>query len=182
MQSVSPHLGAARELEHGAHRGWCQPTPRKLENNLWGTDPRVSVSSLSAVAAVRNQSLDITITTAEGDRFTLSSKSSVTTAFATYQGTSGATQIRSAAATTSSSLDSSLVVEGNLSHAELKDIAKALQAYTKVLRDVLSGNREPVQAHANQISRLDEIAGFDASFTSQQAFSAETQSAAVAVS
>lgn len=183
MQGLLPYSGSSGKLEHGANRGWGQAAPSETKMDLQGTDVQSSTSSFSAAAAVRDQSLDITITTAEGDRFTLSSKSSVAAAFATYQGTRGTAQTRSAAASTSASLDLSIAVEGNLNHAELKDIAKALQAYTKVLKDVLSGKMEPLQAHAGQISRLGEIAGFDANYTLQQAFSAETrQTAAVAVS
>jgi len=182
MQNVSSHLGVPREPQHGAHREWGQATHKNLENDVRRTDASASPSALSAAAAVRNQSLDVTITTAEGDRFTLSTQSSVATAFATYRGTSGATQIRATASTTSSGIESSIVVEGDLSRTELKDIAKALQAYAKVLRDILSGNSEPVRAHAGQIGRLDEIKSFDASFTSQQGFTAETASAAVTAS
>jgi hypothetical protein len=173
MQGISPYHGTHTEPDHGVHRGRHFENRGEPGQELQGT--RASGSSSTAVAAASRQSLDLTIVTADGDRVTLSSNSSVTAAYATYQGSTGqGSTVRATGQTSSSSFNLSLSVEGNLSQDELKDIAKALQAYSSALKDILAGNMEPAAAHAGQISKLDEIASFEASFTSEQAVSAQS--------
>jgi hypothetical protein len=182
MQSLSPCSGTQRESEVGKGHGHARHEDGKHGDKVRGPNANVSGSRSSALAVVSSETLNLTIVTAEGDRVTLRSESGTTQAYATYSATTnqGSTQARAELSSSNSSL--SLQVEGNLSRAELKDVAKALQAYTQVLRDILSGNMEPAQAHAAQISNLDEIASFDASFTSQQAISAQAQSASFGAS
>jgi hypothetical protein len=178
MDGISPYHGKHTEQDHGVHhRGRHFSTRGESGKELQGTSAGGSTST--AVAAASRQSLDLTIVTAEGDRVTINSNSSVTSAYATYNGTvagQNSTQVAAAATASSSSFDLSLSVEGDLSPEELKDIAKALQAYSKVLKNVSSGNMEPLLAEAGQISKLDEIASFEANFTSEQAFSAQSTS------
>jgi hypothetical protein len=164
MEVTSPLIKRESEqtFPSGAAKGPCDES----------SGAKITGSSSSAVAVVTSQNLDLSIVTGEGDRITLHSDSSTAEAYATYSGTlaQATTQVRASASSLSVS------VEGNLSRYELKDVSKALQAYAKVLRDVLSGNTRPAQAHAAQIGRLDGIASFDATFTSKQSISAQAQS------
>ena len=128
-------------------------------------------SNMTSVAAGNRQSLDLTISTAEGDRVTLSSTSSATVAYATYEGV-----VKAQAFSATRANELSLSIQGDLSKGEVRDIAKAIHAYNKVVKDISSGRMRPAEAHARQLNRLDEIASFAATFTSQQFLSAQTQS------
>ena len=130
-------------------------------NNYFG-------ASITAVAVSNRQSLDLAITTAEGDQVALSSIASNTAAYGTYEGM-GTAQ----ASCFEITRESSLSVEGDLSKAESKDIAKAIHTYGKVIKDTLSGRAQPAAAHARKLTRLDEISSLEGTFSSQQSFSAE---------
>jgi hypothetical protein len=127
-------------------------------------------SAVSAAAA-SCQTLDIAITTAEGDRVTLNSTANVTAAYATYDG-----DVAVQASFIARASQTSLSVQGDLNRAEVKDIAKAIHAYNKVTKDLLSGRLQPAEVHAREINRLDEISTFSATFTAQQSFRIQTQS------
>ncbi len=144
---------------------------RNPQSNLRET----SFSGSTSVAASIRQSLDIAVTTTEGDQVTLSSTASATAAaYAIYE---GAVTARASAGIRSNEV--SLSAEGDLNRQETKDIAKAIHAYAKVTRDMMSGRTQPAEAHAREFSRLDEISSFDATFTSQQSFTAQTQSTVI---
>jgi hypothetical protein len=154
------------------------PGLSRQSDTLQDTKPADSTAILSAASAATSQSLTLKVVTAEGDRVTLGTGYSLKTAYARYQAINSqtSTRVRAEAAAVSETSGLSLVVEGNLSRDEVKDLAKAIQAYSKVMKDVLSGRFAPVTAHAAQIGHLDEIARFDARFATEQVFSAQTKS------
>ncbi len=127
------------------------------------------------IAAVNRQSLDFHITTAEGDYFTFESTSVSAAAYAAYQAPTTSAQ----AVSVSSSNEFSLSVQGDLSKEEVRDISKAIHTYGKVLKDVTSGRAQPAEAHARQLTRLDEISSFEGTFTSEQYLSAQEQSLSI---
>ena len=131
-------------------------------------------STMTSVAASNRESLDLAITTAEGDRVTLNSTSSVTAAYATYEG-----NVTAQTSSVKCANELSLSVQGALSKEEVKDIAKAIHTYGKILKDLMSGRMQPAEAHARELSKLDEISSFGATFSSQQSFAAHTQSTVV---
>jgi hypothetical protein len=171
MEGISPYREMRGEHDHGLHRGSNHRPHTESGRDL--RNEKVRGAAASATAQVSQQSLNVTIVTAEGDRVTISSNASVTNAVATYQQKTAGSSTQACATATASSYSLSLAIEGSLNQDELKDIAKALQSYTKVLNDSLSGNAQPVQPHAGQIENLDQIASFDATFSAQQAFSAQ---------
>ncbi len=137
-----------------------EPQSELKETNIGGITASVDASN--------RQSLDLAVTTTEGDRVTLSSTASTTAAYATYEGA-----VTAQAFTVVRSNELTVAIEGDLSKEETKDIAKAIHAYAKVTKDMISGRMQPAEAHARELSRLDEISSFDATFTSQQSFAVQ---------
>lgn len=136
------------------------------------TDPaRVSArrSDSMSMAAINRQSLDMTITTAENDRVTLNASSGTTASFAVYQG--DGTVALASSVTQEQAFD--LTVQGTLSKAETRDIAQAIQAYSKVVKDTLNGRVQAADAHARKLGRLEEISSFEGAYSSSQSYSAE---------
>ncbi len=132
-----------------------EPQSELKETSLGGTTASFATSN--------RKSLDLAITTTEGDRVTLSATASTTAAYATYE---GAVTAQAFAVVRSNEL--SVTIEGELSREETKDIAKAIHAYAKVTKDIMSGRMQPAEAHARELNRLDEISSLEATFTSQQ--------------
>lgn len=128
----------------------------------------------STTVAVRgaSRSLDLSITTAEGDTFTLSSNSSLTAGYASYDVAGASAQVSSLKNTN----ELSISIQGNLDKKEIRDIAKAIHSYLKVVKDLSSGRTQPAEAHTRQLSRLDEISSFEGSFRTQEYLSVQTQS------
>ena len=137
-----------------------EPQSNLGETSLGGTT--------ASVAASNRRSLDIAITTTEGDQVTLRSTASTTAAYAAYEGV-----VTAQVSAVIRSNELSLSVEGDLSREETKDIAKAIHAYAKVAKDMVSGRMQPAEAHARELSRLDEISSFEATLTSQQSFAVQ---------
>ena len=134
--------------------------------NLWG--PSHSPSTAVSAAGSNSQKLDISIMTAEGDVVTLGANSSTTAAYANYE---GIVSVQASSVTCTD--DFSLCIQGDLSKQETRDIAKAVHAYAKVLKDATSGRSQAAQAHARELTRLDAISSFDAAYVARQSFSIE---------
>ena len=168
MRILKPDIAGGKDFNMG-----CLPqlncSSGELLSDLKGAS--FTRSDMTRVVAGNGQSLDLAITTAEGDRVTLSSTSNATVAYATYEGVATA---RAFSATRTD--ESSLSIQGELSKGEVRDIAKAIHTYNKVLKDISSGRLRPAEVHTRQLSRLDEIASFAATHISQQFISAQTQS------
>ncbi len=71
-----------------------------------------------------------------------------------------------------------LSVQGDLSHEEIGDISKAIRTYGKVVKDMVNGRLQPAEAHARQLTRLEEISSVSGSVTLQQYFSAHIETTA----
>jgi hypothetical protein len=166
MERISPYRDIYMEGDHRFHQGRHRHRT-ETDGDVQATNS--NGSSTAAAAKVSRQSLDVTIVTAEGDRVTINTSSTVTSAAATYKASNNGNSTQASASSSSSSFNASVTIEGNLSQDELSDIAKALQAYGKALKDALAGKPEPAAAQAGQIANLDAIASFDATFTAQQA-------------
>lgn len=127
----------------------------------------VAAQELRAVQASRQTSTDLTIVTADGDRVTLSARSSAQIAYADYRAVGLASGQQAAAAAravqVSQSQSVELTVEGNLSKAELHDIKRLVKELGKVARDFLRGEIEHAAERAQRLDRPDSIAQFDLS-------------------
>ena len=109
----------------------------------------------AAVAgAVRSTSLDLTVTTADGDRVTLSASQS-----ASIGGVATSDGRRAGTSTSASTF--SLAVEGSLDRGELRDLRKVLKLLAKAAADQDAGRL------ASRLSRpdMDSIASMQASMT-----------------
>ncbi len=114
-------------------------------NNLANLLEQTSQSGLNAQYGVNTRTkvkAEVEITTAEGDRVTLLSRSKAETAYASYDsqgmltGKSGATSIYQIVTTNNVAIE----VEGNLSEEELADIQNLLQSVEDIFMDVVSGD------------------------------------------
>ncbi len=132
--------------------------------------------SSSATLQVQ-QSSDITLFTAEGDKVTLSSASSFEASYATYsrQGVidGNAFQVDAEAYSVSEAFVFELSVEGDLNAEELKDIKKALQTIEKLTSDFFSGKTDKILDRAERITKLDSIASFEAVLQYSKSLSAQ---------
>ncbi len=120
----------------------------------------------SQVALHLRKSTNLTLYTAEGDKVTLSSFSSLDAGYTTYtsQGmTDGRVrQTEGMAAYFSTEFAYQLSVEGDLSKDELKDIQKAFKTIGKMAGDFFSGNTGKAIERATKLSGFDTISSFEA--------------------
>ncbi len=124
-------------------------------------------------AASSRRSLDLTITTTEGDTFSLNSSNDVTAGYLTSEGL-----VTARLSSLTRTDEVSLSFQGDFTKSELRDIARAVHVYGKILKDTLSGRTQPAEAHARELNRLDEISSSSATFKIQQAALEQTQSVA----
>ena len=127
----------------------------------------------------RQQSADVTIVTAEGDKVVFSSSSQFQATYVTYdsfartKGEFALFQGESFDLNTNRELIIS--VDGDLNKQELKDIKKALRTIGKIMRDFLSGDIGHAVAKALKIGKLESILSFEASLQFEQSISLEQQ-------
>ena len=122
------------------------------------------IGHLTMASVSRNQTSNLAIVTAEGDKVTLFSTRSSELSFATYNSKGeSAGSTTAASAEFHSSTGFSVTVEGDLSKSELKDVRRAIKTVMKATRDVLMGHDKQAVERASKLSRLDQIASIDAS-------------------
>ncbi|MFQ5588890.1 MAG: SPOR domain-containing protein [Nitrospiria bacterium] len=115
-----------------------------------------------------------TLFTAEGDRVSLSTFSSIEASVSTYnhmgevQGAGESTDI-----SLSKTFAMSLSMEGEFNAEELKDLKKALKAIEKLSKDFFKGKPEKALDRAERVSGLSTIASFEAVLHYQKNLSVE---------
>jgi len=119
---------------------------------------------LRAAAVTRESTTQLTIVTDEGDRVTLSVHNALAVGAATYsfrgQGDGGALAVDAAARQRSVSREASLVVEGDLSRDELRDIRRLIHDARGVAKRFLRGDVAGALKRAARIDEGDSLAGF----------------------
>lgn len=149
-------------------------------------------AQFNQVTTSQENSKDITILTAEGDKVTISADSQRTSQYTTYNGLARVNDMSMSLQGKSISIDSSsefsMIVEGDLNEQEMKDIQKAMKTIDKIMQSVLSGNSENTMAMVNKIGNLGSISSFEATMESknsvivEQAFMMVAEGATEAVS
>lgn len=123
----------------------------------------------AAASSSASRSLSLSIVTAEGDTVTLSAASTTGVGWTAFAGTStgsdGTLAAQARGVTVSSAASVALTVEGELSREETRDITKAVRAYESALKHLVNGRPQAAHSHLAQIARLDEIAGFAATYS-----------------
>ena len=111
----------------------------------------------------------ISLVTADGDKVTLNTSSSLQASLQTYDYL-GRTQGQTVAARgeefqLSTSSGYALTVEGTLDEEELADIGQLLNTLSAVSEDFVAGKRQDGLQHLTQLEDLDSIVSFEASFS-----------------
>jgi hypothetical protein len=122
---------------------------------------------LRAAAVTRESTSQLTIVTDEGDRVTLSLRSSVAEGAATYSfrghGAGGVRAVEAAASQRSVTREATLLVEGDLSKDELKDIRRLIHDARGVARRFFRGDLAGALARVAHIDAGGSLAGFSLS-------------------
>ena len=106
----------------------------------------------------QSQDASVTITTAEGDKVTLSANSQQQGEFATYNSSGLFAGVRSLETKNSFSLS----IEGSLNRQELKDIRKAIKVIGRATRELMEGDQKHAAKHVEKLQKLDTIAELQA--------------------
>lgn len=182
MQSVSPLFSDAafrpkyfpQNDHHRNHRN------RGQRNDVVQRDYSQVSSSLQV-----NQSLStsrgIEITTAEGDRVTISQSSLTEMNYSRYDASgvletpegSGRFEIHAESRTLSASRDFSIQVEGELNDREREEIRLVLDSVDRMMTDFLSGDIEGVLGNALEMGELSTIASAEANLSYSRSVSVE---------
>jgi hypothetical protein len=116
-------------------------------------------AQLYQVGATTSRSTELQVTTAEGDRVTISTSSTRSYGYAAASAASGGASVAGAVLLANGSDRVSLSVEGNLSKEELHDLAKIIKAFQ---RAAARGDARQL-LHRLRRSDLDTIATVSAS-------------------
>jgi len=132
------------------------------KNNL----ENLSQTESSKIDLHVQKSTDITLVTAEGDKVTLSSLSTLDAGYSRYtsQGTVEGAEDSSSSETAylKKEFSFALSIEGDLNEQELHDIRAALKTLGKMTRDFFSGNTEKAVNRASKLVGLESISRLDA--------------------
>ncbi len=135
-------------------------------------DGKFYAGRINQVTTSVENSKDITILTAEGDKVTISTDFQRTSQYTTYNGLARVNDLSLSLGGKNISIDSSsefsMQVEGNLSEQEIKDIQKAMKAIDKILQSTFSGDLGKTAAMMNKIGNLESISSFEASMESKK--------------
>jgi hypothetical protein len=136
-----------------------------------------NAAQFTRVTTSQQESSDITILTAEGDRVTISADSQLSIDCATYSGLVRSNGLLGSVKTNELVIDSNrdlyISVEGDLSRQELEDIKKAIKSVDKIMGQVLSGNMEKAVAMTNKLGSLDSISSLEASMELEKTVTTE---------
>jgi hypothetical protein len=133
-----------------------------------GQSLATSASRESQTTLTHTQELDISITTVEGDRFTLSADSSISLLSGTYSrldvSDSSLTgrELETQAVAISNQIAATAV--GTFSPEEIRDIIKALRQLLKIERNASHGHMGQAAHQMEKLSKLDSLQSIEASF------------------
>ena len=136
-------------------------------------------ASLTRVsAASQSQHLEMELVTAEGDRVTLSLESQSRSLAVQYTGMHAEpNQVSFSQGEISASEQEqsmTMTLEGDLNEQEKKDLGKVLKTLKKMMADFVNDRLKPMMAKANQLGKLDTVAGLDVEMDySRQVMTAE---------
>lgn len=155
----------------------CQKTLPML------TDPasRRECASVQVAVASREQHLAMELVTAEGDRVTLSLESqscALSVSYAeTHAGTSRVSLSKGGLISSEQERSMSLIVEGDLSEQEKKDLRNVLQTLKKMMGHFVNDRLKPMLAKAKQLGKLETVAGLEVemSYSRQVLLAEETR-------
>lgn len=129
-------------------------------------------SQINQITTSVENSKDITIMTAEGDKVTISSDFQSKSQYTTYNSLARVSNMSLNIGGNSFSINSSsefsMLVEGDLNEQELKDIQKAMKTIDKIMQSTLSGNLKNAMAMVNKVGNLESIASFEAGMQSNK--------------
>ncbi len=137
-------------------------------------------SKLSRASIDVQSSAGISLITADGDKVTLSTSTSLHASLQTYDflgrtgGQTVAAQGQEFQLSTSSGF--ALSVEGSLDEEELKDIKKLLNTLSAIGNGLVNGNPDNGLQRIAQLNNLDSIASFEANFSYSKQITAVTAS------
>ncbi len=137
--------------------------PSLLSNHYPTAQPRPRQDFSMQQAAMEARQAEISITTAEGDRVTLSSAMASMQAFQ-YDAT-GAGQNISFVTTSLNTANYAMSVEGDLNAQELADITSLVKDLALIAKDFFKGNLDQAMSKAMDIGDTGTIKGFSAEFT-----------------
>ncbi len=139
----------------------------------------VSVARRTSTVAAGSQALGVTITTADDDRFTLSSSSFAVAARTTYSElgltASSLNFKQSETQLTASGSMSSVSMEGNFSREELHDVAKALRDIARAIHHLNTGHLKQAAHEANKLTKLDSLSTVESTYQVATATAREVQ-------
>ncbi|MBU1056217.1 MAG: hypothetical protein KKC46_20685 [Proteobacteria bacterium] len=129
-------------------------------------------AQFNQVTTSQEESRNITILTAEGDKVTILADSQSTSQYSTYNGfarvNNMSLNLQGKSISTDSSSEFLMLVEGDLNKQEVKDIQKAMKAIDKIMQSTLSGNLKNAMAMVNKVGNLESIASFEANIESKK--------------
>lgn len=129
-------------------------------------------SSASLFEAAQAQSTDLEITTAEGDRVTLSYGQETSLSLSSYENFArngnGFSRESGESLSFESSFGFSFSVEGDLSEKELEDIGSLVNDLDSVMGRMLTGDMDGALEEALGVGSFDSITGFEANLRVEQ--------------
>lgn len=137
--------------------------PSRLAGQYPAAQPRPQDFSLQQTA-MQSRQTEITMTTSEGDRVTLSS--SLENLQALQYNATGTGQNISFVAARLSMANFSITVEGDLNDQELADINSLVKDLSKIAKDFFKGHMDQAMTKAMDIGDTGTINGFAAAFVS----------------
>ncbi|MCF6249683.1 MAG: hypothetical protein L3J75_00235 [Methylococcaceae bacterium] len=139
-----------------------QPTPPPTQQT--DTNNSEVVSSKMAVlglATSKSQSVDIQVTTQEGDVVTISLNQSVSSSVSAFQAENENTKVTAYAEDHALESSFSMSIEGDLNDNEQESLAKLIKKMSKVSDKFFKGNIESAFKHAQKVGfDTEQIAGF----------------------
>ena len=138
-------------------------------NSFFPQDGYHGLTQTSFLGANSQKSTDIALVTAEGDKITISAKSSLQAEFASYDYrgrlNGGVANLQGQSLQVSAENSFSIAVDGDLSKEELKDIQKLVAKIEKLGANFFSRPLENSLAKTLELGNLDSIASFEANLS-----------------
>lgn len=136
-----------------------------------------NAEQFTRASASRQQTTNLSITTAQGDIITLSMNASTEITRTTYDrfGRTSNEQIyvHQDSLTVENTREFSIQVQGDLNRHELKDLKKVIKQVDKIVRDLLKGDLNHAIKHAMKLGNLKSFASLEANIEVRQSFSLE---------
>lgn len=136
-----------------------------------------NAEQFTRASASRQQTTNLSITTAQGDIITLSMNASQEITRTTYDrfGRTSNEQIyvHQDSLTVENTREFSIQVQGDLNRHELKDLKKVIKQVDKIVRDLLKGDLNHAVKHAMKLGNLKSFASLEANIEVRQSFSLE---------